>query len=397
MKRCILCFSVVLVFILLAPSGVAKAQKVSKTNNFKPYWNLNINGGTSLFFGDVKEKPLMPTTYSNHTEWRMGAGLMFGRQFTPFFGLRGQGLYGQLSGIKTSANEYFQSDYMEFNLNGTFNLNSLIAGYNPERKLNVYLLAGIGLTNYNSTLYNLSTAQVIRKNGFGYGHGIGGRTLEGVAIGGIGISYAISHHLSINFETADHFVNSDAVDLYSKNSKYDVYNYTSLGLSIKFGGKSHKGTPQQMQLPKPFTPTPAVTTPVKTKEQTGMPVQPPVKAQKPVDTIQKTPPVQPKPKVKKPVPVRHILPAKPILEYRVQIRARYGKPVSLTYLSEHYHIAKSKIRTNMHEGYYIYTVGSFDTYMQAETERNILRTQNGVTDAFVVAFKNGRRLDKLPK
>jgi len=398
MKRCIRCFSVALVFTLLASTGIAKAQKASQSNNFKPYWNLNINGGTSLFFGDIKEKSFWPANYSNYTEWRMGTGLTIGRQFTPFFGLRGQGIYGQLSGIKTSTNKYFQGDYIEFNLNGTFNLNSLFAGYNPVRKLNVYLLAGVGLTNYNSTLYNLSTAQIIAKRGFGYGHGIGGRTLEGVAIGGIGLSYEISHRLSINLESAVHFVNSNAVDLYSKNFKYDSYNYTSVGLSLKFGEKSHKGAPQQMQLPKPFTPTPAVTTPVKSKEQKRMPVQPPpVKAEKSVNTIKKTQQVQPQQKVKEPVPVRHILPAKPILEYRVQIRARYGKPVSLSYLSKHYHISKSKIRIDMHKGYYIYTVGSFDTYMQARTERDILRTKNGVTDAFVVAFKNGRRLDKLPK
>ena len=393
MKRCILCFSIVLVLILLVPTGVVKAQKVSKTNNFTPHWNLNVNAGTSLFFGDIKEKKFWPQSFANHTEWRMGGGLMLGRQFTPFFGLRGQALYGQLSGIKTSTDEYFQGDYLEFNLNGTFNLNSLFAGYNPDQKLNVYLLAGIGLTNYNSKLYRLSTAQVIGERGYGYGHGIGGRTLEGVAIGGLGVSYKINKHLSVNFETSDHFVNSDAVDLKSKNFKYNFYNYTSVGLSIRFGGKSHKGTPRQMQLPKPFTPTPAVTSPVKAKK-TGMPVQPPTQAQKKPDTIQKTMPTLPKQKVKE--PVRHISPARPHLEYRVQIRARYKKPVSLSYLSKHYHIAQTKIRTDMHNGYYIYTVGAYGTYQQAKHERNILRTQNGVTDAFVVAFKNGRRLDKLP-
>ncbi len=392
MKRCILCFSIALVFILLAPSGTARAQKVSKTNQFTPHWNLNFNIGTSLFYGDIKANKFWPLTYSNHTEWRMGAGLMLGRQFTPFFGLRGQALYGQLSGIKTKTNEYFQGDYFEFNLNGTFNLNTLIAGYDPDRKLNVYLLAGLGLTNYNSTLYRLSNAQILGERGFGYGHGIGGRTLEGIAIGGMGISYKVNKHLNLNFESVNHLVNSDAVDLYSKNFKYDVYNYTSIGVTIKFGAKPHKVAPQQTQLPKPFTPNPAVTSPVKTNEQAGMPLQPPTKEK--ADTTQKA---KPKPKVTKPVPVRHASPVKPILEYRVQIRARYGKPVSLNYLSEHYHIAKSRIRTDMHNGYYIYTVGSFGAYLQAKAERNILRNQNGITDAFVVVFKNGRRLDKLPK
>jgi len=50
----------------------------------------------------------------------------------------------------------------------------------------------------------------------------------------------------------------------------------------------------------------------------------------------------------------------------------------------------------MHDGYYIYTIGSFDTYEQARTARDILRRVNGIRDAFVVAFRNGYRLDKLP-
>ena len=401
MKQRISYFSILLAFLLLVPFATAHAQKVSQTDEFRPYWQVNVNAGTSLFFGDLKQNKFWPASYSGHSEWRVGAGLRVNRQFSSLFGLRGQILYGQLSGIKTSANRYFQGDYIEFNLNGTFNLNTLIAGYRPDRKLNVYLVAGLGLTNYNSNIYNLATANLTGQMGNGYGHGLGGRTLQGVVMGGIGLAYKMNDKWSVNLESVTHAINSDKIDLMVQNSKYDMYNYTSLGVSFKFGQRKHtKPTTPEMPLPKHFTPNPMLISPANKSQQTGktpegMPVQPPkTEQQNPLETIQKAQLEQAQKKVKE--PVRHILPAEQLLEYRVQIRARYQKPVSLTYLSKRYHISQSSIRTDMHNGYYIYTVGSFDNYLQAKTERDILKTKNGVTDAFVVAFKNGRRLDKLP-
>ncbi len=397
MNRRISYLTILVAVWLLFPLGAARAQKVSKTNQFQPYWQVNVNVGPSLFFGDLKQKSFLPTSISGHSEWRLGAGAMLNRQFTSFFGLRFQFLYGQLSGLSTSANRYFQSDYLDFNLNGTFSLTDLIAGYNPERKLNVYLVAGLGLTNYNSSLYNLSNANLINKMGYGYGHGLGGRTLEGIMTGGLGLSYKINDQWSINLESVSHVLNSDLMDMTPGGSKHDAYNYTSLGVSMKFGQrKPSKPATHEMPLPKPFTPNPAVMAPAnKEKAQNeNMPVQPPKAADSTVETIKKA---QMKQAQQKQEPVRSTQPVQPLLEYRVQIRARYQKPVSLDYLSKHYHISEGRIRIDMHNGYYIYTVGSYDTYQQARNERDILRTKNGVSDAFVVAFKNNRRLDKLPK
>lgn len=400
MKRCVRCIPLALLIFFLAPAGVARAQKKSQTSKFTPYWKLNINGGTSLFFGDLKQNKFLPATYKGHTEWRMGAGLMVGRQFSSVFGLRGQALYGQLSGISTSLGRYFQGNYIEFNVTGTLHLNSLISGYNPNRKTDVYLLAGVGMTNYNSISYDLATNSLLGRKGYGYGHGLGGRTLEGDVLGGVGVRYRINKQWSIHLESVTHAVNSDDVDLLVQNSKFDMYNYTSLGISFGFRFKkqpkklSHKKTSPTGNL--------NVAAPVHEKKQQkntsvnqNIPPVSPEKVQKSQTTaVQKTTPPQPKKKVQK--PVRQTLPVRPISEYRVQIRARYHHPVSLIYLSNHYHIAQNRIRIDIFNGYYIYTVGSFDTYQQARTERDILRTQNGVTDAFVVFFKNGRRIGKLP-
>lgn len=372
------------VFLMLpAVQSQAQNMPIKKRNS---YWYLNVNTGTSTFLGDIKNKGLFPVIRNGHSEWRMGEGLQVGWQISPVFGLRGQFLHGQLSGIKRSVDQFFQADYLEFNVNATVSLINLFSGSKAERKWNVYLLGGIGLTNYNSTAYKLSDNSLVGRMGYGYGKGLGGRTLEGIITGGLGVSYQINDKWSLQFETANRAINSDAMDLWVNIHKYDVYNYTSLGVSFSFGKSKSKKTPISKSTSIPLLDT-HLKKPVKQQPTTKVPTVP--------DTTQKAKPVvQQKKEVQ---PVRTTLPVKPILEYRVQIRACYGKPISTEYLSKKYNIPQMQIRMNIHNGYYIYTTGSYDTYMQAKTRKDLLKTQNGVYDAFVVAFKNGRRLDKLPK
>lgn len=80
--------------------------------------------------------------------------------------------------------------------------------------------------------------------------------------------------------------------------------------------------------------------------------------------------------------------------FRVQIRAKYQKKMSRDALADRYNI-NEEIYEDYHEGYYIYTVGNFSTYEQAKRKRDQLINQHGVPDAFVTAFKNGERVNKL--
>ncbi|VAW26057.1 hypothetical protein MNBD_BACTEROID07-74, partial [hydrothermal vent metagenome] len=85
-----------------------------------------------------------------------------------------------------------------------------------------------------------------------------------------------------------------------------------------------------------------------------------------------------------------------LLEYSVQIMARYGRRIPIEWINKKYGLSQNKIREDKHNGYYIYTIGSYQTYGQARTRRDQIRNRYGIGDAFVVAFKNGYRLDKLP-
>jgi hypothetical protein len=81
------------------------------------------------------------------------------------------------------------------------------------------------------------------------------------------------------------------------------------------------------------------------------------------------------------------------VEFRVQIRAKYGSRLSITALKSRYAIDEEIYEDN-YKGYYIYTVGSFRNYEDADAMKNSIR-RSSIPDAFVVAFRNGKRLTSL--
>ncbi len=402
MKKNILsiAFTAFLTCLLFLSSGV-KAQN-------KSYWELNLNGGSSIFFGDVKQYQWVPVSH-NENEWRFGAGLQFGRQLSYVFGVRGQALYGQLAGTKREWKRYFQSDYIETNLNFTVNFNNIFGNKRSDRFFNVYMITGIGLTQYNTTVYELGTNKILAKVGNGNGKGISGRTLEGILTLGMGADIRINNKLHVTLESVNRGMNSDAYDHWEKGFPFDVYNYTSLGVSWRFIKKSKPPPYQNTGNETPYYEYETDTATQNEDVVAPEPVQPgqqvevlEIEEQKPVEppaeattagaatattgaaTAVSTTGQQPQP------------PAKPNPEYRVQIKAKYGKPLSIEKLSVQYNLPVDEIREDRHNGYYIYTVGSYATYNEARDRRNVIRNVNGIYDAFVVAFNNCGRLDKLP-
>ena len=195
------------------------------TSNFRSYWQLNANAGSSLFFGDIKQYQIWPVS-NNENEWRYAGGFQLIKQISPIFGLRGQVLFGQLSGTRRSLNKYFETDYIEFNLNTTVSLRNIVSKYRSNQFWNIYFSIGVGITNYNTEVKDLTTKQVIQRVGYGNGSSFGGRTLQGILTGGLGIDLRLSNKWSLNLESANRIMNSDDMDGKISGFKYDVYNYT---------------------------------------------------------------------------------------------------------------------------------------------------------------------------
>ena len=390
--------SLIVLFFLI--STTVTAQSYNKASSNRSYWQININGGSSLFFGDIKQYRIAPVSnYEN--EWRFAGGMQLVKQISPVFGIRGQGLYGKVAGTRREWNKYFESNYIEFNLNTTISVRNIIKKYRPNQFWDIYAIIGVGLTNYNTNVYDLTTKKVIQTVGHGSGKSFGGRTLQGIMAGGLGLDLRLSDNWNLNLESANRIMNSDDMDGRVSGFVYDVYNYTSLGISYKLIGTSNSKKVTEDTEYKYFDSKDDKVTPAEYDYSTEQPLEPPIDALTITPVIVDTPVTPP---VEEPVvreePVEIVVVEKvvvPEFEYRVQIRAKYGNEISIQHLSNTYNIPVGDIQENIHNGFYIYTVGSFSTYEQASEKRNYLRSYNGISDAFVVAFKNGHRLNKLPQ
>lgn len=396
-------------FLLTVVIKSASSQNFSPNSSFVSHWQIQVDGGSSLFFGDIKQYQWWPV-YNYENEWLFAVGMQINKQLSPVFGLRAQGLYGQLAGTRRAWNKHFTNDYLEFNLNTTININNIFARYRNDRFLNAYVIFGLGLQNYNTRVYELGTNTLLQTVGEGNGKSFGGRTLEGVMIGGLGFDFRLSDRLSLNLETANRAMNSDMLDAHVNGFKYDVYNVTTMGLSYKFAyskkrKKSDVPKEKEEKIQKSSNKTKGE---IETVDYDYYERSEEPKEDKPKAVYFSpnfiTEPIQDKNEVTEVEeivePVEEVVVVEevthPDFEYRVQIIAKYGKTMSIDYLRDLYNIPAGQIRQDTHNGFYIYSVGSFSTYEQAREKRNYLRTHNGIRDAFVVAFKNGNRLDKLP-
>ncbi len=373
-------------------------QTVGSGGGFEGKWRITAGGGTSLFFGDVKQYQWYPVT-NYESEWSFGGNLQLERSLSPLFSLRGQALYAHLAGTRREWRTYFNSEIIEFNLNTAFSVSNLIGGYRPDRLVNVNIIAGIGLTNYNTTRYELGTDAEIARRGFGNGSGLGGRTLEGILLGGLGIDFQLTENFSIRLETANRAMNSDMLDIHEGGFPYDVYNQTSLGVSYTFGSSGPRRMPPLVPEDEPAPRREPVVEKEPERPERREPVKPEVSPYQAIlDSMEKEKPAE------EPEPVvvtDHKEEARPAydpaqVEYRVQVRARYGRRIPMQELRRMYNLPTEEIKEDEHNGYYIYTIGSYRTYDEAARNRNRIRSQYGIPDAFIVAFQYGRRLQKLP-
>jgi len=413
-------FISVSLIILIFP---ANAQVQGELNRkFFGNWSVTLGGGPNIFFGDVKVNTFWPVNeYDN--EWRFAGTFSLNRQLSYVFSVRAQVFYGEIAGTKRNykggapANLTFDGNIFEYNLNGTVNFSNLFARYNPLRKFFIYGTLGVGLSNWQTKLYDLNTHQEIGSSG-----SPGNWTTEGMLMGGVGAYVNIADKVNLGLEWTAHGVNSDKLDATVGGFQFDVYSLLALNVTYNFNKRQ-----------------PASFKPAQSKKQLG---PQPVKAQQP-ETVK----VSPEPRTKMdmydpsllgpPVAKRDSLMASRVsqerrqsqdtltpyerlmmgeksslaleedpadgsgpqekgITYRVQVFAYRADTFSAEMIRERFNLDRP-VWKEFSEGWYRYTTGSFKTLADAKIYLTEIKQQFGVQDAFIARYNDGFRIPLKPK
>ena len=204
-------------------------SKTDKTVEFRPYWDLQLQGGVAHTIGETSFGKLLSPSLSLSTNYRFhhAMGVRFGLS-----GYQGKGAV-----ITTTSNVY-SFNFLQLNADYKLDLSALIGGYNHKRVCSVYLFAGVG-ANYgfdNKQAADLKPVvdAYFNDNVLPY---LWGSKLFVAGRFGAGLDFRVGDYVTLNLEAnsnllCDHFNSKRAAD---RNVDWQ-FNLLA-GVSVSFGKK----------------------------------------------------------------------------------------------------------------------------------------------------------------
>ncbi len=254
--------STIICLFVVALNAISYGQTDKGTSNIKyNTWSATLSGGSMLFYGDLRQFDFYPVTIKNSKDWYNitnglseysgGFGLAISKQLSPVFGIQVMLEKGELGGINTKVNAHFNANIFTYGLNVKINLLPIFAPNLKSTKIAIYGIAGIGLCDFKTHEYTISTSTLISNYGYGDFGGSKKTTTETVIPLGIGVKYKINNQFDIGIESTINNVNTDKLDArVVTGSAKDKYGYTAITLTYKIG-KNEKSlewvTPKEME------------------------------------------------------------------------------------------------------------------------------------------------------
>ena len=261
--------------------------KVKETNeekkkkiNFKnfSYEKLFINTdfnmliGATQFYGDIKQWDHIPAYEKNNNffELKGALELSFTKEINRLFSIQTTVITGQFGGLRREAEyrqneifdpygfyqgtgEYFVCDFTEFDLQALLNMSNILSLFNTGGVNNytIYAKGGIGYNIFNTVNRNLESGDYIYSYGYEDESQNGGlikkslleSPAETVYMYGLVFDYEITEKVSLLLDFTKRIGKTDKWDASISNvsnvvaSKYDNFNFYSLGFSYNIGGK----------------------------------------------------------------------------------------------------------------------------------------------------------------
>lgn len=375
-------------------------------SSFFNNWSVTVGGGPNIFFGDLKVYRFWPVS-TNMNEWRFAGSFYLTKQLSHVFALRGQVLYGEISGTKRNykdgapANLYFEGNILEYNLNTTINFSNLFFRYKAERKFFIYGTIGAGLSNWITKKKDLQTHETIGGSG-----SESNWTTEVVIPAGLGAYYSIADKVNLGLEWTLRGLNSDKLDATVGGYPYDMYSNLAFNITYNFNkrtaGTTKSKSSQNTRVVPPPPPKPAQAT-FKAQDPPRANLKPPVRTDTTLRLSSTLKPAIPKADT---AVQKHAEPVwsptgdedGPVVAgttYRVQVFAFRSNDYSAEDIRARFRI-KQKVWKEYTEGWFRYTVGSFRSLREAKQSMKWFRT-HGVGDAFVARYIDGQRVPTFDK
>ncbi len=229
MKNKSLCM---LIVALVLSSGVANAQKVSKTDSeveFKSHVDLQLMGGAGYTIAE-----------GNYLQmFSPAAALNLGWQITPTFGLRlgGTGWQGKGTALSAQGIENYAFKFAQGSLDLTFDLANLFGGYRHDRGFSPYLFVGGGAAyGFDNGANNVKSVNPSEYFAYLWAKNL----ITPVGRGGIGANIRLTDALAIMIEANANVLNDH---FNSKKANNPDFQFNCLaGLKINLG-KAYTRTP----------------------------------------------------------------------------------------------------------------------------------------------------------
>lgn len=220
-------YILVLVVILTIFSLKTNSQS-STTINFLDKWSITASSGVTMEWGDTE------ANWFGYLKAKPAFALVLTKEVSPTFEIRTQALYATLRGYQPDRNRDFIANIFEWNITGTVDFTKLSFGIDPCRKFMVHGIIGIGFFNFSSILRTINTDSIIATVGYDNNGNKNNYKTEPVFNTGFNIKYKISRQIDIVFENTWTVTGTDYLDGHKGGFQYDIYSYTSIGISYNF-------------------------------------------------------------------------------------------------------------------------------------------------------------------
>lgn len=188
--------------------------------NFSRYLYLSGDLGLGILDGD---NPAFKLGYNGH--------LGIGYQFDKWVGLKLNLGYGSLNaGFDNITID--KLNYLETNINLTFDLINIIFGFKPDRKFGVVPHVGLGQIHYRLNA-NYDNGKTFSKIGYNNG-GLFGRKIVGTIPLGIELNYAINNRWKVFADFTTNYSDSDLLEGMNGDYRNDWFYTINLGTTYRF-------------------------------------------------------------------------------------------------------------------------------------------------------------------